>query len=98
VESFRKIHGNGIATTMCIGNLRSGTENLCNYFFKKKKEDLKKGLLYYGIILCFILGAVVGSTAIGYLHKKAIMICSVILFITFLLMFINNSKQQAITE
>ena len=28
VESFRKIHGQGIATTMCIGNLRSGTENL----------------------------------------------------------------------
>ena len=26
VESFRKIHGNGIATTMCIGNLRSGTQ------------------------------------------------------------------------
>lgn len=94
VESFRKIHGNGIATTMCIGNLRSGTENLCNYFFEKKKEDLKKGLLYYGIILCFISGAVVGSTAIGYLHEKAIMICSVILFITFLLMFINNRKYK----
>lgn len=29
VESFRKIHGNGIATTMCIGNLRSGTQNWC---------------------------------------------------------------------
>ena len=32
VESFRKIHGNGIATTMCIGNLRSGTENLYSFF------------------------------------------------------------------
>ena len=94
VESFRKIHGNGIATTMCIGNLRSGTENLCNYFFEKKKGDLKKGLLYYGIILCFVLGAVIGSTAIEYLHEKAIMICSVILFATFLLMFISNNKQQ----
>ena len=36
VESFRKIHGNGIATTMCIGNLRSGTQN-------KKEKLLKKG-------------------------------------------------------
>ena len=35
VESFRKIHGNGIATTMCIGNLRSGTQ--------KKEKLLKKG-------------------------------------------------------
>ena len=35
VESFRKIRGNGIATTMCIGNLRSGTQNLCNFIRKK---------------------------------------------------------------
>ena len=35
VESFRKIHGKGIATTMCIGNLRSGTENLHHYFHTK---------------------------------------------------------------
>lgn len=88
VESFRKIHGNGIATTMCIGNLRSGTENLCNYFFEKKKGDLKKGLLYYGIILCFVLGAVIGSIAIEYFQEKAILLCSVLLFASFLLMFI----------
>lgn len=94
VESFRKIHGNGIATTMCIGNLRSGTENLCNYFFEKKKEDLKKGLLYYGIILFFVIGAVIGSITIDYLHERAIIICSVILLITCLLMFMKNSKQD----
>ena len=28
VESFRKIRNRGAATTMCIGNLRNGTENL----------------------------------------------------------------------
>ena len=36
VESFRKIHGNGIATTMCIGNLRSGTQNIYTFFQTKK--------------------------------------------------------------
>ena len=35
VESFRKIHGNGIATTMCIGNMRSATEYLCLYHISK---------------------------------------------------------------
>lgn len=94
VESFRKVHGNGIATTMCIGNLRSGTENLCNYFFEKKKGDLKKGLLYYGIILCFVLGAVIGSIAIKYFHEKAIILCSILLSVSFLLMFINNSEEN----
>ena len=35
VESFRKFHGNAYATTMCTGNLRSGTEKLviCNMFY-----------------------------------------------------------------
>ena len=59
VESFRKIHGNGIATTMCIGNLRSGTQNIYTFFQTKKREALEKGLLYYGIILCFICGAII---------------------------------------
>lgn len=94
VESFRKIHGNGIATTMCIGNLRSGTENLCNYFFEKEKKALKTALLYYGIIFCFILGAVIGSTTIEYCQEKAIMICSAILFTTFLLMFKKGGGQE----
>ena len=41
VESFRKIRGNSIATTMCIGNMRSGTQNLCNYFQSKDTEYLR---------------------------------------------------------
>ena len=57
VESFRKIRGNGIATTMCIGNLRSGTQNLCNFIRKKDKEDFKKAVLYYG--------STVKSSAVG---------------------------------
>ena len=31
VQAFRKIRGNISATTMCTGNLRSGTENLYHY-------------------------------------------------------------------
>lgn len=42
VESFRKIHGNGIATTMCIGNLRSATQNLTDFFRTKKAVVCKK--------------------------------------------------------
>lgn len=90
VESFRKIHGNGIATTMCIGNLRSGTQNMCDYFFRRQKESLKKGALYYGIILCFILGAVIGGAVIEVLHTYAILVCSGILFVAFLLMFVEE--------
>lgn len=92
VESFRKIHGNGIATTMCIGNLRSGTQCFCDYFIRKEKNSFRKGVLYYGIILCFITGAVIGSIMIRYFHERSILICSGILFIAFSLMFMSGGK------
>ena len=38
VETFRVINGNTVATTMCTGNLRSGTELL---IFGNKKERQK---------------------------------------------------------
>lgn len=94
VESFRKIHGNGIATTMCIGDLRSGTQYFCDYFLKKQKECLRKGILYYGIILCFVLGAIVGSFMIRRFHEKAILVCSGILFVGFFLMFIEWEQRE----
>ena len=90
VESFRKIHGNGIATTMCIGNLRSATQNLCSYFYTKEKGHLEKGLLYYGIIFCFVIGALIGNAFIKIFHEKAILCCSVMMFLAFILMFIDR--------
>ena len=32
VQTFRKVRGHAYASTMCIGNMRSGTEALCVYF------------------------------------------------------------------
>ena len=92
VESFRKIHGNGIATTMCIGNLRSGTQNIYTFFQTKKREALEKGL-YYGIILCFICGAIIGNQCIKYFHERAILISSVLLLLAFIMMFITRDEE-----
>lgn len=87
VESFRKIQGYGIATTMCIGNIRSGTQNICEFFHTGIRENMEKGLLYFGIILCFIIGAIIGNYFIKLMSYKAIIICSAILFIAFVMMF-----------
>ena len=94
VESFRKIRGNSIATTMCIGNMRSGTQNLCNYFQSKDIEYLRNAVLYFGIILCFVIGAVIGNFSIQLLHEKAILCCSVLLVFSFIMMFIDYEKGQ----
>ena len=32
VQAFRKVNGYAFASTMCIGNIRSGTDALCAYF------------------------------------------------------------------
>lgn len=92
VESFRKIHGNGIATTMCIGNLRSGTQNWCDYHYTKNKESAFKGMLYYGIILMFIIGAIIGNAFVKLLAEKAILICAAVLFMAFIMMFVDKEK------
>ena len=38
VQTFRKVHGYGYASTMCIGNLRAGTESLSVYLRDKSPE------------------------------------------------------------
>ncbi len=87
VESFRKIHGLSTATTMCIGNLRSGTENLSLYIHSKERQYLHRSLLYFGIIGCFVLGAILGNYVISYMHQYAMIVCVVILIIVFIMMF-----------
>ncbi len=94
VESFRKIHGNGIATTMCIGNLRTGTQNFCEFVEKREWKHLKKSFLYYGIIVFFVIGAIIGNQMIQWQGKTAIVVSSFLLVIAFLLMFTDGSKEQ----
>lgn len=50
VQTFRKVGGYSYASTMCIGNLRSGTAALSVYCREKRPEQLKQALYYFGII------------------------------------------------
>lgn len=61
VESFRRVHGQAYATTMCTGNLRSGTELLYRYFCEKDPRLLRHSLHYFAVILAFIAGAAVSA-------------------------------------
>lgn len=74
VESFRKFHGNAYATTMCTGNLRSGTEKLVVFIKNKDRKHLKVALQYYFIIFVFCFGAFIGSIFSLNIGKKAILI------------------------
>ena len=54
VQTFHKIHGQPYASTMCIGNMRSGMESLVAYFRSRDHETLVKSLTYFGVIGVFL--------------------------------------------
>ena len=92
VESFRKIHGNGIATTMCIGNLRSGTAALSMYMRDKKKEQLRQAGYYFGVILAFAIGAGIGGVFSMLYGIHVIWISCGLLLVSFLLMSLEKYR------
>ncbi|MBQ1432814.1 MAG: DUF1275 domain-containing protein [Ruminococcus sp.] len=75
VEGFRRLNGNAYATTMCTGNLRSGSESLFNYFKTKDVSERSKFILYFSIILIFITGAALGAVLTRLIGTKAVFIC-----------------------
>ena len=87
VQTFRKVHGYGYASTMCIGNLRSGTESLSQYLRDKNKESLHKALHFFGIILIFAIGAGLGGVLSGCLGIRTIWISSAILLAATVMMW-----------
>ena len=86
VQTFRKVHGYGYASTMCIGNLRAGTESLSVYLRDKKPGALKKAVHYYGIILIFAVGAGLGGVMSLHIGLRAIWISPVLITAACLLM------------
>ena len=68
VESFRKIEGNAYATTMCIGNLRSGMEYLYRWHVTRDRAHLHRAKV-------FVLGAALGGVTCRSLGRLSILIC-----------------------
>ena len=52
VQTFRKVSGYSYASTMCIGNLRSGTAALSVYFREHKKNQLRQSLYITLVSFC----------------------------------------------
>lgn len=87
VQSFRKVASYAFASTMCIGNLRSGMEALCSYRQNHNEQMLYKSFHYFGIIFLFALGAGIGSRFIPILGMHTIWISCLLLIVGFIVMF-----------
>lgn len=94
VQAFRKFHGRALATTMCIGNLRSGTQALVTYASDRDQKQLRGGLLSFFVIACFVLGAVIGNWAIPVLGTRMIWMAPALLAVSFLIMFVDREKRR----
>lgn len=90
VQTFHKVHGCVYASTMCIGNMRSGAEALFAFFRTGEKEALQKALMYFAVIVLFAVGAGFGSVAAVHFGERAIWISCVLLVIGFVTMFIKE--------
>ena len=94
VQAFRKVNSYAFASTMCIGNLRSGMESLCAYFKTRNKDVLIKSMHYFGVILLFAFGAGIGGHLLPRLGMRTIWLSCLLLLVSFLLMFIKEEIEE----
>lgn len=96
VATFAKFHGIAAATTMCTGNLRSGTQSLFEYLRFGRKNGSQSGLrlagLHYGCIAMFIFGAMLGSKLSSLMGEKSILAAAGLLLLALILMFSEESQ------
>lgn len=93
LQTFRKVRGHAYASTMCIGNMRSGTEALCVYFHTHDREVLCKALTYFGVIGLFAIGAGLGALLSAHMAERGIWVSCALLAVSFFIMFIREEEK-----
>lgn len=86
VEAFRKVRGYPFASTMCTGNLRSGTEALYHGVLAHDRDLLHRGGCYFGVIACFLAGAALGGVLAPRFPQGAVLAAALFQLAAFALM------------
>ena len=92
LQTFHKLRGHTYASTMCIGNMRSGMTALHAYFMSHDRNILYKALTYFGVVIIFAIGAGLGGVIVVRWGEHSIWISCVLLAISFALMQIKDKK------
>lgn len=93
VQAFRKVNGHSYASTMCIGNMRSGMEAFSAFLRLKDRKLLRKAGQYFLVIFVFFIGAGIGSIMAFQSGNKAqytIFVCCALLILCFILMMFHQ--------
>lgn len=94
VQTFQKVNGHIYASTMCIGNLRSGMEALSVYCRTGSRETLVRAGHYFGVIFLFAVGAGCGGTLSARWGIRTIWLSCALLTVSFALMFLREEKAE----
>ena len=95
VQAFRTVGGGfHYATTMCVGNLRSGTEALTEAVMEKSRDKFRKSLYYFAVIFIFALGAGAGAVLSMKTSRHIIWVSCGLLIIASLLMDLDRTKRK----
>ena len=94
VQAFRKVNGYAFASTMCIGNLRSGMDALVAFGHTHDKNALWKSLQYFAIIFIFALGAGIGTQCVGIFGERTIWLSCTLLLVSLCFMFIKEDLPE----
>lgn len=94
VESFRKVRGNPFASTMCTGNLRSGTEALYHGIREHEGAKVEKSLCYYAIIFCFICGSAAGGILSRLDPQHAVLAAPALQCVAFGIMCLEEEQEE----
>ncbi|KAF5062480.1 YoaK family protein [Anaerotignum sp.] len=93
-HSFRTLHGLPYATTMCTGNLRSGTNQLVHLVFHKNSDAGKNAFLYFAIIFVFITGAGTGAIITPIIGAKSVLFCCILLGLAFVMLSLERKSLE----
>lgn len=85
-QSFRTISGCPCATTMCTGNLRSGTDLLFLRLTRGDGEAGRKARVYYSLIAAFVLGAITSGLLSRLFAEHTVLLAGLPLLIVCLLL------------
>ncbi|KXB35030.1 YoaK family protein [Atopobium deltae] len=93
VQAFRRLHGFPFATTMCIGNLRAGMQELISYISTSDPNVLEGIFLHYGTIACFVAGAIVGSKLVPLFGIHTIWGCCALLSVGLIILLVDTRQR-----
>lgn len=91
VEAFRKVRGYPFASTMCTGNLRSGTDALYHGAMTHDRTLLRRGGCYFGVIGCFLAGAALSGVLTSRFSQHAVLAAVLFQGAAFILMWDRRS-------